>query len=129
MIIAGLKGLGFIIWFPLIAPLNYSPKPCEIIIIYLMRNIPTKIRTTITIAIGIHSGAVTHHQDQVIYPVSFKTRKTTNRIVPKLIPPSFILFSIFKVNILISYNTKITLFLVITNLFAVFLHFILFLLY
>lgn len=35
----------------------------------------------ITIAIGIHSGLVTHHQLQSILPVNLSTRNTTNSIV------------------------------------------------
>ena len=49
------------------------------------------IRNATTIATGIHSGAVTHHQDQVIVSVNFKMRKMIKRTVPKLIPLSFIM--------------------------------------
>lgn len=35
----------------------------------------------------IHSGDVTHHQDQSICPVNFKTKNIKNKITFKLIPP------------------------------------------
>lgn len=44
------------------------------------------IANKITNPNGIHSGEVTHHQDQSIVFVSFKTRKTTKRIVDNEIP-------------------------------------------
>jgi len=36
-------------------------------------------KTAITNNIGIHKGEVTHHQDQLINPVSFNTRKIKNK--------------------------------------------------
>lgn len=33
---------------------------------------------------GIHKGEVTHHQDQLINPVSFKIKKTKNKGVVRL---------------------------------------------
>jgi hypothetical protein len=47
---------------------------------------PKMTNATATISQGIHSGDVTHHQDQVITPVNFNTRKTINRTVQKPIP-------------------------------------------
>ena len=40
-----------------------------------------KIRAT-----GIHKGEVTHHQDQVMTPTSFSTKKIRNRTVPSPTP-------------------------------------------
>ena len=37
-------------------------------------------------AIGIQSGEVTHHQDQSIFPVSLRTKKTIKRTPAKLKP-------------------------------------------
>lgn len=39
-----------------------------------------------TIDNGIQRGAVTHHQDQSIFPVSFRTKKTINNTDVKLRP-------------------------------------------
>lgn len=44
---------------------------------------------------GIQSGAVTHHQDQSITFVSFKTRKTTKSIVEREIPDDVLFVFIF----------------------------------
>jgi hypothetical protein len=35
-----------------------------------------------------HNGAVTHHQDHVIYPVSLRTKNTINNTVDKLKLPT-----------------------------------------
>jgi len=37
-------------------------------------------------AIGIHKGEVTHHQDQSIFPVSLRTKNTTNNTPVNPIP-------------------------------------------
>ena len=50
-----------------------------------------KIR--ITNAIGIHNGLVTHHHDQVIVFVNFKTKKIKNNTIPRPTPFEFDLFS------------------------------------
>lgn len=44
------------------------------------------INTIIAIAIGIQSGASTHHHDQSILSVSFKTMNTMPKTVDRLIP-------------------------------------------
>lgn len=38
-----------------------------------------------------HNGAVTHHQDHVIWPVSLRTRNTINIAPPRPIPPELAL--------------------------------------
>ena len=47
----------------------------------------TTAHTARTIAIGIHSGERTHHQDQVIVPISFRMIKTMARRPTNPIPP------------------------------------------
>ncbi len=37
----------------------------------------------------IHNGEVTHHQDQSMCPVNFKTKNIKNKTIFKLIPPFF----------------------------------------
>src|SRR3990167_833724 len=44
--------------------------------------------------VGIHSGAVTHHQDQLIRSVSLSTRNTTNSTSGRLTPPLRVLLDI-----------------------------------
>jgi hypothetical protein len=51
-------------------------------------------RVDSTIAKGIHKGEVTHHQDQLIFPVSLRTRKTIKRPDVNEIPELVVLFSI-----------------------------------
>ena len=53
---------------------------------------PTKSKAT-----GIHSGAVTHHQDHVMVSVSFNTKKIKNRTVPK--PSPFDEFELFVISL------------------------------
>lgn len=68
-----------LIWFPL-----------QILPSYLdaMKAIkPTTTRITREKANPPQSGAVTHHQDQVIVPVSFSTRNTMNTAPKSPIPP------------------------------------------
>lgn len=54
-------------------------------------------------AIGIHSGDVTHHQDQLIVSVNFSTKNTMKRITSNPTPPLtftlliFIVFYIIKI--------------------------------
>ena len=43
---------------------------------------------------GIHNGDVTHHHDQLIFPVNFKIRNTINKI-----PQILITFSVLNYNI------------------------------
>ena len=74
------------------------------------RNKTIKIKITIVIDIGIHNGAVTHHQDHAITFVSLRIRNTMNNIPPKPIPLVvsfsiilsllivFILFNVLPVN-------------------------------
>lgn len=49
------------------------------------------IAANIKIAIGIHKGENTHHQDHDITSVSFNTKKTRNKIVKNETPVPFIL--------------------------------------
>lgn len=54
-------------------------------------------RTKITIIVGIHKGAVTHHHDQVIFPNNFKIRNTIN-VAPQIpIPPDELLDTLFAI--------------------------------
>ena len=48
----------------------------------------TIAKTPTTMATGIQSGAVTHHQDQVMTLVSLRTRNTRNKRLRKLVPPT-----------------------------------------
>ena len=48
----------------------------------------TTAEMTTARAIGIQSGAVTHHQDQVMTSVSLRTRNTRNKRLRKLVPPT-----------------------------------------
>lgn len=60
----------------------------------LRKNTNTAMHATPkTRATGIQRGEVTHHQDQLIVPVSFRTRKIKNNTIPKLIPVDFVSFS------------------------------------
>jgi len=36
---------------------------------------------------GIHKGAVTHHHDQLMFPVNLRTRNIRKRTVPSPNPP------------------------------------------
>lgn len=44
--------------------------------------------------IGIHNGAVTHHQDQSICPVNFRIKNTMKSTPPKPTPPPLTLLLI-----------------------------------
>ena len=48
----------------------------------------TTMKMTPARATGIQSGAVTHHQDQVMTSVSLRTRNTRNKKLRKLVPPT-----------------------------------------
>lgn len=55
---------------------------CLDMIVAVVHKISKEISQIIT---PIHKGEVTHHQDQVIVPTSFKTRNIRNNVVQKLI--------------------------------------------
>ena len=56
-------------------------------ILNITMNIINNVNRTPTTAIrGIQIGEVTHHQDQLIFPVSFRTKNTTNKTPGSPIP-------------------------------------------
>lgn len=56
-------------------------------ILNITMNVSNNINRTPTAAIrGIHIGEVTHHQDQLIFPVSFRTKNITNNTPGNPIP-------------------------------------------
>lgn len=64
----------------------------------------------ITNATGPQSGAVTHHQDQSIFPHNFKARNTKNNAPPKSIEYVFLLslITLPKLNIAVGHILSTT---------------------
>ena len=54
-------------------------------------------------AIGIHSGEVTHHQDQSMFPVNLRTKNTTNNTPVNPIPDEDDFFDAIIINLYLIY--------------------------
>ena len=79
------------------APANPKKKyfKCRVITYQIcLLNIDIIIKSTMVNPIGIHNGAVTHHQDQSICSVNFRTKNTMKSTPPKLTPPPLTLLLI-----------------------------------